>query len=113
MSRTSTWIRVLWMASVLAVAFTLPARADAPSGGPTVRIQAFAIESGWHEGKLVKAANGCTMIDLVSPSADGYKSVALVVVDWLEVRRNGGWSTLVVERLLSKEPAVCREAAAG
>jgi hypothetical protein len=107
-SRGAVLLRVLWLMSVLAVAFTLPARADAPSTTPTVRIQAYAIEAGWHEGTLTRSDNGCTVVDLATPSGARATSVSLAAIDWLEVRRNGTWSTVLVERLLSKEPAACR-----
>lgn len=107
-SRAATFVRVLWMAMVLAVAFTLPARADAPPAGALVRVQAWAMEVGWHEGKVVRAPNGCTMVELLTPDAEGYSTIELGAIDWLEVRREGSWSTVSVRRLLAREPAACR-----
>ncbi|MGQ0835864.1 MAG: hypothetical protein ACT4O5_13270 [Gammaproteobacteria bacterium] len=107
-SRAATFVRVLWMAVVLAVAFTLPARADAPLAGALVRVQAWAMEVGWHEGRVVRAPNGCTMVELLTPDAEGHSSIELGAIDWLEVRREGSWSTVSVKRLLAREPAACR-----
>jgi hypothetical protein len=108
MTRGSILVRILWFIGVLAVACTLPARAEPPAAAATVRIQAFSIEAGWHEGHLAKGPDGCTVIAFVEPSAEGAASLPLAHVDWLEVRRNGGWSTVLVERLLAKDPAACR-----
>lgn len=108
-SRAATFVRVLWMAMVLAVAFALPARADVPLAGALVRVQAWAMEVGWHEGKVVRAPNGCTMVELRTPDAEGYSSITLAAVDWLEVRRGDSWSTVSVKRLLAREPAACRQ----
>jgi hypothetical protein len=100
--------RVLWMALVLAVAVTLPARADTPQAGALVRLQAWTIEVGWHQGKVSRAANGCTVVELQAPDAEGNARIALADIDWLEVRRGDSWSTVSVGRLLEREPARCQ-----
>jgi hypothetical protein len=109
MPRIVLWGKVLWMALVLAIACALPARAgEAPSAGMPVRIQAIGIEAGWHEGRIVRVPNGCTMVRLARPSAAGYTSVALVAINSLEVRREASWSRVPVETLLMRERAECR-----
>jgi hypothetical protein len=107
-SRAAIWIRVLWMALVLAAAFMLPARAETPLHGSLVRVQAWTIEAGWHQGTVVRAPDGCMQVQLASPDADGHTRIALARVDWLEVRRGESWSTVSVGRLMAKEPQTCR-----
>jgi hypothetical protein len=111
-SKAAILARILWMSLVLAVAFTLPARAETPASGVLVRVQAWDIEVGWHQGKVVRAPNGCTQVRLTSPDASGHTSIALERIDWLEVRRGDSWSTVSIARLLSREPAACRSESA-
>jgi hypothetical protein len=113
LSRSRTWARVLWIAAVIAMAWTLPARAaDAPLKGALVRVQAWVIEVGWHEGTVVRAPDGCLEVELSSPDADGNTSIDLAAIDWLEVRRGDSWSVVSVRRLLARQPAQCPAPAA-
>lgn len=107
-SKAAIWARVSWMALLLALAASIPARADSPRPGALVRLQAWSIEVGWHEGQVRRADNGCTVVELHSRDTEDGSRIALADIDWLEVRRGDSWSTVSVARLLESEPAVCR-----
>jgi hypothetical protein len=107
-SRAAIWVRVLWLALLLAAAFTLPARAEAPLAGSLVRVQAWTIEAGWHQGTVVRAPDGCMQVQLAAADAQGNTRIALAQVDWLEVRRGESWSTVSVGRLIAGQPRACR-----
>jgi hypothetical protein len=106
-SKAAILIRVLSMALLLALAASLPARADSPRPGALVRLQAWSIEVGWHEGQVQRADNGCTVVELHASGTEAQYRIALADIDWLEVRRGDSWSAVSVGRLLESEPAVC------
>ncbi len=92
----------------------LAAAAESPSlpEGSIVRIQSPQIDAGWHAGRVRTAPSGCRMIELGTPTAAGYGSVALVALERLQRVEPVRWTEVPLAELIEHEPEQCREAAA-
>ena len=75
--------------------------------GATVRVRSGSIESGWHLGRLKRDQRRCSVIELERPTEHGYRSVALSVVDALQLGRTGAWTAIDARRAIAAEPPHC------
>ena len=82
--------------------------AEPLNDGVTVRIRSGSIEAGWHTGRLKRDQRRCSVIELDRPTEHGYKSLALTVVDALQLVRIGDWTAIDARRAIASEPPHCR-----
>jgi hypothetical protein len=96
------------LALTLLVASTLPLEvsADALVDGVTVRIRSAAIEAGWHTGRIKRDGRSCSIVQLDRPTGRGH-TLALAVVDALQLGQIGAWTAIDARRALASEPAHC------
>lgn len=78
--------------------------------GVTVRVRSGLIESGWHVGRITRDRRLCSVVELERPTEHGYTSVALSVVDALQLGRTGAWTAINARRAIAAEPAHCLNA---
>jgi hypothetical protein len=81
--------------------------AETITDGTTVRIRSTSIESGWHTGRIQRDGRSCSVVRLDRPTQHGYTSIALPVVDALQLGQTGAWTAVNTRRAIASEPAHC------
>lgn len=75
--------------------------------GATVRVRSAAIEAGWHTGRITRDDRRCSIVELDRPTGHGHRSIALTVVDALQLGRTGDWTAIDARRVRASEPTHC------